>query len=581
MGHRGKRWRAPAGARARRVRRWTRRRLTAKDHPAHRALSGYHRLVLPFSAQTRTANLTRMAEDRFDVLVVGGGITGVGIALDAAARGLSVALVEKDDFAAGTSGRSSRLVHGGLRYLEHGEFGLVRESLRERGILFRLAPHLVRPVPMYMLAGGLRSRATYRVGLTGYELLAAGRNIGYHRSVSAGQVRAAIPGLGARPRGFRYFECQVDDARLTIEVARTAQAAGARLANHARVSGLLGDGRVTGAVVTDEMTGQRFEVRARAVVNAAGVWADQVTRLAGAGLAGAGLAGAGLAGAGLAGVGGVRLLPSKGVHLVFAPGAIRTTAALVAPSGADDGRYIFIVPWEDRVYAGTTDSPYTGDLDHPAVDAADRDYIVSAVARNFPGVTERDVVSSWAGLRPLLSQDEELGDARTSDLSRNHAIFTDPPGLFTITGGKLTTYRAMAEDLVDRVAAALSDAALGGARGARGAGPCRTRSIPLGLHGSPVAAVRLARTEVAWLGLPPQAAARLVQRYGDDWREAIRMISEDRSLGEPVVGTLPVLGVEVALARSREMALTDEDVFVRRTRLTTRDASLRLTPSGG
>jgi glycerol-3-phosphate dehydrogenase len=525
----------------------------------------YHRLVLPFSAATRTANLTRMAEDRFDVLVIGGGITGVGIALDAAARGLSVALVEKDDFAAGTSGRSSRLVHGGLRYLEHGEFGLVRESLRERGILFRLAPHLVRPVPMYMLADDLRSRATYWVGLTGYELLAAGRNIGYHRPVSANQVRAAIPGFGGRSRGFRYFECQVDDARLTIEVARAAQAFGAVLANHARVTVLLGDGRVTGAVVADEMSEQRFEVRARAVVNAAGVWADQVTRLGGAGLAGDGLAGDG----------GVRLLPSKGVHLVFAPGAIRTTAALVAPSAAGDGRYIFIIPWEDRVYAGTTDSPYTGDLDHPAVDAADRDYIVSAVAQNFPGVTERDVVASWAGLRPLLSQDEELGDARTSDLSRKHAIFTDPPGLFTITGGKLTTYRAMAEDLVDRVAAALRDA------GPVDAGPCRTRSIPLGLHGSPVAAVRLARAEVAGLGLPPRAAARLVQRYGDDWRQAIRMISEDRSLGEPVVGALPVLGVEVALAGSREMALTDEDVFVRRTRLTTRDASLRLIPSGG
>ncbi len=552
--------------------------------------------MLSFSAATRAANLTRMAEDRFDVLVIGGGITGAGIALDAAARGLSVALVEKDDFAAGTSGRSSRLVHGGLRYLEHGEFGLVRESLRERGVLFRLAPHLVRPVPMYMLAGDLRSQATYRVGLTGYELLAAGRNIGYHRSVNAGQVRAAIPGLGARSRGFRYFECQVDDARLTIEVARAAQAAGARLANHARVTGLLGDGRVTGAVVADEMTGQRFEVRARAVVNAAGVWADQVTRLAGAGLAGAGLAGAGLAGAGLAGAGlagaglagaglagaglagagGGRLLPSKGVHLVFAPGAVRTTAALVAPSGADDGRYIFIVPWEDRVYAGTTDTPYPGDLDHPAVDAADRDYVLSAVARNFPGVTERDVVASWAGLRPLLSEDEELGDARTSDLSRNHAIFTDLPGLFTITGGKLTTYRAMAEDLVDRIVAAL-----GGVGGTRGAGPCRTRSIPLGLHGSPVAAVRLARAEVARLGLPPRAAARLVQRYGDDWRQAIRLISEDRSLGAPVVDTLPVLGVEVALARSREMALTDEDVLVRRTRLTTRDASLGLTLSGG
>ena len=517
--------------------------------------------MLPFSAQTRAANLTRMAEDRFDVLVIGGGITGVGIALDAAARGLSVALVEKDDFAAGTSGRSSRLVHGGLRYLEHREFGLVRESLRERGILFRLAPHLIRPVPMYMLAGDLRSRATYRAGLAAYELLAAGRNVGYHRSVSAGQLRAAIPGIGGlgqpggRAHGFRYFECQVDDARLTIEVARTAQAHGALLANHARVTELLGDGRVTGAVVADEMTGQRFEVRARAVVNAAGIWAEQVTRLAGSGLAGAG---------------GVRLLPSKGVHLVFAPGAVRTTAALVAPSEAGDGRFIFIVPWEDRVYAGTTDTPYAGDLDRPAADAADREYILSAVARNFPGVTERDVVASWAGLRPLLSQDEELGDARTSDLSRNHAIFTDPFGLFTITGGKLTTYRAMAQDVVDRVAAALA-----------AAGPCRTRDIPLGLHGPAAAAVRLARDEVARLGLPPRTAARLVQRYGDDWREAARLIGADRSLGEPVVSTLPVLGVEVALARSREMALTDEDVFVRRTRLTTRDASLGLIPSGG
>ena len=521
-------------------------------------------MVLPFSAQTRTASLTRMAEDRFDVLVIGGGITGVGIALDAAARGLSVALAEKDDFAAGTSGRSSRLVHGGLRYLEHGEFGLVRESLRERGILLRLAPHLVRPVPMYMLAGDLRHRATYRAGLTAYELLAAGRNIGYHRSVSAGRIRAAIPGLGAPSRGFRYFECQVDDARLTIEVARTAAAFGALLANHARVTKLLGDGRVTGAVVADELTGQRFEVRARAVVNAAGVWADQVTRLAGDGLAGGGLTGGGLTG------GGGRLTPSKGVHLVFAPGAVRTTAALVAPSAAGDGRYIFIVPWEDRVYAGTTDTPHAGDLDHPAVDAADRDYLLAAVARNFPGVTERDVVASWAGLRPLLNQDSELGDARTSDLSRNHAVFTDPFGLITITGGKLTTYRAMAEDLVDRVAANLG-----------GAGPCRTRAIPLGLHGSPAAAVRLARAEVARLGLPPRAAARLVQRYGDDWREAARLISEDASLGEPVVSTLPVLGVELALARRREMALTDEDVFVRRTRLTTRDASLRLTPSAG
>ena len=460
-----------------------------------------------FSAQTRTANLARMAEDRFDVLVIGGGITGTGIALDAAARGLSVALVEKDDFAAGTSGRSSRLVHGGLRYLEQREIGLVRESLRERWILHRLAPHLVRPVPVYMLAADPPDRARYRLGLLAYELLAAGRNIGFHQSVSAGQVRKAIPGLGRPSRGFQYFECQVDDARLTIEVARTAQAFGAVLANHARAEKLLGGARVTGAVVADEMTGQRFEVRAGAVVNAAGVWAGRVTRLADRSGRSDGL----------------RLLPSKGVHLVFAPGSVRARAALVAPSAAGDGRYIFIVPWEDRVYAGTTDTPYAGDLDHPAPDDADRDYLLAAVAGLFPGVTGRDVVASWAGLRPLLG---DPGDARTGDLSRRHAIAPGPFGLYTITGGKLTTYRAMAQDLVDRVAAFLG--------GGFGSGRCRTRDLPLGLHGPATAAVRQAREEVRRLGLPPRTAARLVQRYGDEWPEAIRLIGADPSLGEPV-----------------------------------------------
>ena len=315
------------------------------------------------------------------------------------------------------------------------------------------------------------------------------------------------------------------------------------------MTALLGEGRVTGAAVTDEVTGQGFEVRARAVVNATGIWAERVAELA-------------------AGSGGVQLRPSKGVHLVFAPGAVRTTAAVVAPSAAHDGRYVFIVPWEDRVYAGTTDTPYQGDLDDPAVGDADRDYILAAVAGLFPGVTGRDVVASWAGLRPLLGQDD-AGDTKSSDLSRKHAVFTGPFGLYTITGGKLTTYRSMAEDLVDRVAAELG--------GVKGSGPCRTREIPLGLHGPAAAAVRLARDEVARLGLPPATAVRLVRRYGDDWRQAAWLIGEDLSLGEPVADGLPVLGVEVALARSREMALTDEDIYVRRTRLTT----LGLTPSAG
>jgi glycerol-3-phosphate dehydrogenase len=497
--------------------------------------------VLSFSAATRTANLARMAEDRFDVLVIGGGITGAGIALDAAARGYSVALVEKDDFAAGTSGRSSRLVHGGLRYLEHGDVGLVRESLAERGILLRLAPHLIRPVPMYMLADDMRSRARYRLGLAAYDVLAAGRNIGGHRAVSAERVRAAIPGLRSWSRGYRYFEGQTDDARLTIEVARAAAARGAVLANHARAERLLGGARVTGAVVADEVGGQRFEIRATATVNACGVWAGET------------------------GAPEARLVPSKGVHLVFGPGAVRTKVAMVLPSAAGDGRFLFVVPWEDRVYAGTTDTPYSGDLDHPAVDEADRDYILAAVAANFPGVTGRDVVASWAGLRPLLDQGTGPGDTSTADLSRRHAVFEEPPGLFTITGGKLTTYRAMAEDLTDRVQAVLGAGA-----------PCLTRRIPLGLHGPVAQATALATAEAARLGLPPQAGARLVQRYGDDWREAAAMIGRDRSLGEPAADGLPVLNVELDLARSREMAITDEDVLVRRTRLSTRDASVRL-----
>jgi len=509
--------------------------------------------VLSFSAQTRSANLAKMAQDRWDVLVIGGGITGAGIALDAAARGFSVALIEKDDFASGTSGRSSRLVHGGLRYLEQREFGLVRESLRERGLLFRLAPHLIRPVPMYMLAGDRHSRARYGAGLTVYDLLAAGRNMGVHRSVTAEQVRQAIPGLAVRSGGYRCFEGQTDDARLTVEVARAAQACGAVLANHVGAEALLGGARVAGAVAADTMTGERFEIRARVTVNATGVWADQVLGLAETGASARG-----------------RLRPSKGVHLVFAPGAVPTRAALAVPSAAGDGRYVFLVPWENRVYVGTTDTPYSGDLDHPAVNDADRDYLLATVARDFPGVKERDVVASWAGLRPLLSQ----GDAGTSDLSRKHVVFEDPPGLLTITGGKLTTYRAMAEDLVDRIAGTL---------GPRGR--CATGSIALGLHGPVGPALGLATAEADRLGLLPGTGARLVQCYGDDWREVVRLIGQDPTLGEPAVDGLPVLNVELDLARSREMAITTEDVFVRRTRLTTRAASVQwpgaVTPSGG
>ena len=475
-----------------------------------------------------------MADSELDVLVIGGGITGCGIALDAAARGLSVGLVEKEDFASGTSGRSSRLIHGGVRYLQHYEFGLVQESLRERAILRRIAPHLVRPVPLYGPMPKLPVRLWFRVGFGIYDGLAVGRNIARHRAVDSEEMSRAVPGLGRPTKGLLYHECRTDDARLTLEVARTASSLGALVANHAEVTALLGDGRVRGARVVDGMTGESADIRARITVNATGVWAEQIHSLATSAA--------------------VPLRPSKGIHLVFREGAVGARAGVILPSAEHDRRLIFLIPWEGRVYAGTTDTEYTGGLTDPPVTDEDRDYILAAVVRAFPSVTKDDIVASWAGLRPLLAS----GRGSTADLSRRHAIYETPPGLVTITGGKLTTYRAMAEELVDGVAKKLGNRERS-----------RTRKIPLGLHAELGAALARATSEVERLGLPHEAGKRLVYRFGDDWTEALRLMREEPSLGEPPIEGLPVLGVELELARSREMAITDDDVLVRRTRVTT------------
>ncbi len=491
---------------------------------------------MAFSAETRRAALTRMAETSFDLLVIGGGITGCGVALDAASRGLSVALVEKDDFASGTSGRSSRMIHGGVRYVPKAHFGLVRESLRERQVLLRLAPHLVRPVPMYVQAPTLGDAALWKLGLVIYDALATGRNIRRHRVASEDEVRRLAPGIARPTRGLVYMECRTDDARLTLEVARAAHASGALIANHAEVDGLLGDGRVTGARVSDRMTGQRLEVRARCTVNATGVWAERTQAMGTDDTC--------------------RLRPSKGVHLVFRPGAIDAQVPVVVPSIEDDGRWVFTVPWGDRTYAGTTDTEYDGAIEHPQVTGDDRRYMVEALGRAFPSLAYGDIVAEWAGLRPLLHS----GSGPTEDLSRHHAIHESPPGMLTVTGGKLTTYRLMAQDVVDRAAGAL---------GVRR--PSRTASLPLGLHQPVAPTLSEASEEAGRLGLSPHAGRRLVYRYGDDWVQALGVIRDDPSLAEPVAPGLPVMGVEVHMARSREMAITEEDVIVRRTRLAMMD----------
>ncbi len=486
-----------------------------------------------------------MAESSLDILVVGGGITGCGIALDAASRGFSVALAERDDFAAGTSGRSSRMVHGGVRYLPQGDLAMVHEALRERAVILGLAPHLARPTPMYFPAASAAARLPWRVGLTVYDALAAGRNIRRHRTAPPEEVRRAIPGLDREVPAVVYHECRTDDARLTLEVARTAHLLGALVANHAEVVALNGNDRVSGGRVRDGMTGETFDVRARLVVNAAGVWADRVQALATDAPR--------------------KLRPSKGVHVVFRPGAVLTRVAVVLPSMSHDGRFVFLVPWEGRVYAGTTDSDYEGDLEDPPVTEEDLDYVVAAVATTFPSVGRTDVVASWAGLRPLLGG----ATGTTADLSRRHAVYESPPGLLTITGGKLTTYRAMAEDVVNRAGVILGRRV-----------PCRTATIPLGLHTELGGAFASAQTAATSLGLPSGAGRRMVERFGDDWTEAIRLIRDDPSLGERAVDGLPVLKVELELARTRDMALTDDDVVVRRTRISTMDAKAAATLSG-
>ena len=346
--------------------------------------------------------------------------------------------MEREDFASGTSGRSSRLIHGGVRYLAQRELGLVRESLRERAIILRLAPHLLRTLPIYLP----RSDLAFRAAFTIYDLLAIGVNVARHRRVDAEELDRVAPGLEHRGGGFVYHECATDDARLTLEIARAAAAHGALVANHARVEGLLGDGRVTGAIVRDELSGETAEIRAKTTVNATGVWSEQLQSLATDSPR--------------------RHVASKGIHLVFRPGAVRARTGLLVPSGEDDRRFVFVIPWEDRYYAGTTDTAYEGDLEAPAVEQTDVDYVLGAVARSFPDVNERCVVASWAGLRPLAHG----GDGPTADLSRRHQIYEEPAGLLTVTGGKLTTYRAMAEDVVDRIAPRTKS---------------RTRELPLGL----------------------------------------------------------------------------------------------------
>lgn len=488
--------------------------------------------------------LVRAVDGPLDVIVVGGGITGAGVALDAATRGLRVALVERDDLASGTSSRSSKMVHGGIRYLATGDLAMVAEGVRERDRLRRLAPHLVRPLRFVVPVAHRRARAELRVGLALYDVVARGRGVARHARLTREEVAAVAPTLarGHEAGGFRYVDAATDDARLTLTVALTARRHGALIVNHAEVVSLLGDERrVVGVEVRDRLGGDRVELHAPWVVSAGGVWTDAVRDLA-------------------PHAADHRVLPAKGVHLVLDRDRLPVSEAVVVPSAAGDGRRVFVVPWGRQVYVGTTDERYEGPLDRAAVTDAEADYLLAAVGRSFAvALTPRDAVGAWAGLRPLASP--AVGVA-SRDLSRRHAIREEPAGLVSVTGGKLTTYRQMAEEVVDRIVAG------------RGPRPSLTRDVPLGITRPLGASVAATLETGRAVGVDEPTAAAVHDRHGDLAPAVLRFCADHDGVA-PLVASLggsdgPLVG-EVRWGVRHELARTVADVLCRRTTVALRD----------
>ncbi|WP_216215191.1 glycerol-3-phosphate dehydrogenase/oxidase [Amycolatopsis aidingensis] len=485
----------------------------------------------------REAALHSAGESELDVLVIGGGVVGAGAALDAASRGLSVALVEARDWAAGTSSRSSKLIHGGLRYLEQRDFSLVREALKERGLLLRrLAPHLVRPVPFLLpLRHRVWERAYIGAGVLLYDTMGGARALPMHRHLSRAKALELAPSLrpDALTGAIRYYDAQVDDARHTMMIARTAAQHGASVLTRARATGLLREGdRVAGATVRDLENGREITVRARRVISATGVWTDELHQAAGAKAPFS-----------------VRM--SKGVHLLVPRARIRLDTGLILRT---EKSVLFVIPWGQHWIIGTTDTEWRLDKAHPSVSRADLDYLlehVNAVLRT--PLTHEDIEGVYAGLRPLLAGTS----AETAQLSREHAVAEPAPGLFVVAGGKYTTYRVMAKDVVDAAV--------------RGFGAAVPRSLTdrLPLLGAVGYAELLAQREqvAADSGLPVHRIEHLLGRYGSAVRELLELIRQRPELAEPIPGGQEYLKAEAVYAVTHEGALHLEDLLTRRMRI--------------
>jgi glycerol-3-phosphate dehydrogenase len=485
----------------------------------------------------RAAAWQRLPSGTYDVLVVGGGVTGTGTALDAATRGLRVALVEARDFASGTSSRSSKLFHGGLRYLEQLNFDLVREALRERELMLtRIAPHLVKPVSfLYPLTHRVWERPYVGAGLLLYDSMGGGRSLPRHRHLTRTGARRLAPALrrSALKGALHYYDAQVDDARHTLTVARTAMAYGADVLSSAEVVDFLRAGeRVVGARVRDVETGEEVEVRASVVVNATGVWTDAVQTLAG-------------------GRGRFHVRASKGVHIVVPRDRINSETGLILRTATS---VLFVIPWTTHWIIGTTDTDWNLDLAHPAASRADLDYLLDQVNRVLTvPLTHDDIQGVYAGLRPLLAGESE----QSSQLSREHAVARPQPGLVAVAGGKYTTYRVMAADAVDLARTDIP----------RAVPDSPTRHIPLlgaeGYH----ALVNQTGALAGAYGLPVWQVERLLDRYGSLVAELLDLAGSDASLLRPVTDDAEYLGVELAYAASHEAALHLDDVLARRTRM--------------
>jgi glycerol-3-phosphate dehydrogenase len=497
----------------------------------------------------RADALASLERDSFDLVVVGGGITGAGVALDAASRGYSVGLLERADFATGTSSRSSKLIHGGLRYLQNFDLGLVREALLERSLLVKLAPHLVRPLPLLVPSfDGKRPDRLVGVGLNMYDVMAWKRgrddedewSPARHRTIDGAETVQLAPALAGREptAAYLFYDCQTDDVRMVLSVLGEAERFGAVIANRCEAAGLVErDGRAVGVLARDTETGAEFEVAATNIINATGVWADQLRpdELYGHEEM-------------------PRIRPSRGTHITLSRERLAVEVGVIVPAGS--GRTIFVLPWLGRTLVGTTDNDYEGPLDHVPPSDEDVAYLLDALNTYFASdLGPTDLTGAYAGVRPLIS----TGDPKKSvDISRRAELYETSSGLVTITGGKFTTWRRMAKAAVDRIVE----------REGREA-PCRTHEIPIGQPEDPAALPEVP-------GVDEETRAHLAARYGHAARDVLRLAAAAPQLASRITPDLPDIAAEAAFAVGHEQARSLDDVLLRRTRLGLLDAR-RLT----